>query len=131
MRSLLLVLSVASTVTAFASSVLAQSQPGLEEALQGSNYPTGSNEALCYAKTDAPSTFDLSRLCGLISKPMLINNTAITGASYNRLPSDSSTYSGNSYRNFSSGSTSSGVCNVPSDIARDSSRCGGRAASER
>jgi hypothetical protein len=43
----------------------------------------------------------------------------------------SPSYGGASYHSYPSGSSSSGVCNVPSDVARDGSRCGGRAASEK
>ncbi|MEH2100914.1 MAG: hypothetical protein V7K76_14410 [Nostoc sp.] len=127
MRSLLLAINVASTVIVLASSASAQSQPGFEEALHKSNYPIGSNETLCYAKTDTPNTFDLSRLCGFVSAPMPVSNVS---TSYNRLSGDSS-HGGTGYTKFSTGGTSSGVCNFPSDIARDGSRCGGRAASER
>ncbi|QLE42208.1 hypothetical protein FD723_18485 [Nostoc sp. C052] len=133
MRSLLLVLSVASTIIGLANSATAQAQPGFEKALHNSNYPTASNEALCYAKTDTPSTFDLSRLCGLISAPTVNNGSASyrnfsTGGISSPAPVNTSS---SSYGSFSAGSTSSGVCNVPSDTARDGSRCGGRAASER
>lgn len=128
MRSLLLAINVASTVIVLASSASAQSQPGFDEALHKSNYPTGSNETLCYAKTDTPDTFDLSRLCGFVSAPMPVSNVS---TSYNRLSGDDSSQSHPGYTKFSTGGTSSGVCNIPSDIARDGSRCGGRAASER
>lgn len=114
MRSLLLIFSVAFTIGT-TSSAFGQSQSDFEKALQQNRYPTASNEAICYAKTDAPSTFDLSRLCGSAVVP-----TSTSGG-----------YSGSSYRYLSTGGTSNGVCNVPSDIARDGSRCGGRAANER
>lgn len=111
MRFLSLVFGAAFSIGC-ASAAVAQ-QSNFESALHQNRYPTASNESICYAKTDTPNTFDLSRLCG--SVPLSVTAPMSTGGGYR-----------GSY-----GGGSSGVCNVPSDIARDGSRCGGRAASER
>ncbi|MBH8564440.1 hypothetical protein I8748_20015 [Nostoc sp. CENA67] len=111
-----LVLGAASIVI-FAGSAVAQTSGSFEQALYQSLYPVASNDSLiCYAETNTPNTFDLTRLCGSVSTP----------------PSSNSNYGGGaSYNTFSGGSTSTGRCNTPNDIASDGSRCGGRAASER
>lgn len=87
-------------------------QTGMESALKYRNYPESKANGqtfVCYAETNTPKTFDLSRLCGFEASP---------------LPS----YSGGGSSRASS-SSGSGKCNVPSDRASDGSRCGGRAAS--
>lgn len=128
MRCKPLVFGAASTVliVTLASSAVAQTQPGFEQALYKSLYPTGSNDSfICYAETDTPNTFDLTRLCGSVSTP----------SSVSAPPSSNSSYGGASYNRFSGGSgggtSTSGRCNTPNDTASDGSRCGGRAASER
>ena len=126
MRCKPLVFGAISTISivTLAGSAVAQTQPGFEQALK-SLYPTGSNNSLiCYAETDTPNTFDLTRLCGSVSAPSSVSTPS----------SSNSSYGGASYNRFSSGSgggTSTGRCNTPNDTASDGSRCGGRAASER
>lgn len=130
MRFLLLIFGVTSTISlaGFASSVAAQNQSSFEEALQTSNYPTArGNNFICYAETDTPNTFDLSRLCGSVPAPLSVNSRSAP------LPVNG-VYNGADYSKPSASverNTSSGVCNVPDDIARDGKRCGGRAASVR
>jgi hypothetical protein len=87
-------------------------QPGLEELLHYHNLPKiGRTQSVsnCYAQTNNNRKFDLTRLCGSV-------------------PTSSPTGAGN-YSSGNSSSGSSGVCNVPTDIASDGSLCGGRAAS--
>lgn len=89
---------------------------GFEEALQYRNFPiTEYDSSLCYAKTDSPKTFDLTRLCGFVGTPVSTDNSVYSGGG------------GGSY----GGGVSSGKCNYSSDIASDGSRCGGRASSEK
>lgn len=133
MRCKPLVFGAASTVliVTLAGSAVAQTQPGFEQALYKSLYPTVSNNSLiCYAETNTPNTFDLTRLCGFVSTPSSVS----TSPSVSAPPSSNSSYGGASYNRFSGGSgggTSTGRCNTPNDTASDGSRCGGRAASER
>lgn len=129
MRCKPLVFGATSTISIviLAGSAVAQTQPGFEQALYKSLYPTVSNNSLiCYAETNTPNTFDLTRLCGFVSTP--------TPSSVSTSPSSNNSYGGASFNKFSGGSgggTSTGKCNTPNDTASDGSRCGGRAASER
>lgn len=124
MRYKPLVFGATSTISIvmLAGSAVAQTQPNFEQALYKSLYPTGSNNSfICYAETNTPNTFDLTRLCGFVSAPSSVSTPS----------SSNSSYGGASYNRFSGGGTSTGRCNTPNDIASDGSRCGGRAASER
>lgn len=89
-------------------------QTGMESALEYRNYPESEANGqtfVCYAETNTPKTFDLSRLCGFEASP---------------LPSTTGGGGG-----IASSSSGSGKCNVPNDRASDGSRCGDRAASKR
>ncbi|MEH2419714.1 MAG: hypothetical protein V7K48_01815 [Nostoc sp.] len=139
MRCKPLVFGATSTISIvmLAGSAVAQTQPGFEQALYKSLYPTVSNNSLiCYAETNTPNTFDLTRLCGFVSTPSSVSTSpsVSTPSSVSTSPSSNSSYGGASYNRFSGGSgggTSTGICNTPNDTASDGSRCGGRAASER
>jgi hypothetical protein len=95
----------------------AQSQPSMRgssfEKVLRQSFEVSQNSTLCYAQTNTPRTFDLTRLCGSVGVES--NSGGV------------SSYSGGSNPSASP----SGVCNVPSDTASDGSRCGGRAASEK
>ncbi|MHC5615458.1 MAG: hypothetical protein ACYTXA_31950 [Nostoc sp.] len=111
------------SLAGFASSATAQNQSSFEEALQRNNYPTAKgNSFICYAETNTPNTFDLSRLCGSVPAPLSVNSPSASVPAPLLVNSPSASVERN---------TSSGPCNVPDDIARDGSRCGGRAASVR
>ncbi|MBD2570019.1 hypothetical protein [Anabaena lutea] len=104
------------SITVFAGSAAGQVtlNRGFERALRVGGYDTAIGDSLiCYAETNTASTFDLSRLCGIVPARSSGN--------------DGYTGSGSGY----SGGGSDGVCNFPDDIARDGSRCGGRARSEK
>ncbi|MEH1844245.1 MAG: hypothetical protein V7L25_04340 [Nostoc sp.] len=151
MRCKPLVFGAASTVliVTLASSAVAQTQPGFEQALYKSLYPTGSNDSfICYAETDTPNTFDLTRLCGSVSTPSSVSASPSVSipssvftfpsvsipSSVSTFPSSNNSYGGASYNKFSGdsgGGTSTGRCNTPNDTAIEGSRCGGQAASER
>jgi hypothetical protein len=91
-------------------------QPGLEAALNHKLYqPVDDGVATpsCFVQTETPTRFDLSRLCGIAPANATVNS------------SEGSGYSSNG------GGSSGGICNTPTDRARDGSLCGGRAASER
>jgi len=100
-------------VGVFGGSVTAQvrSNSSFERALYAGGFDVAVGDGLlCYAKTDTPNTFDLSRLCGFIQVGSQDNGGFSSG------------YSGGGSR---------GICRYPSDIARDGSRCGGRASSDK
>lgn len=93
---------------------------GLNGSLIEKGYPFVANPKIdppsCFAES-LGTTFDLSRICGYApSAPVGIEGGGFVGGS--------SAGSGG-------GGGADGPCNVPSDIAGDGKRCGGRAASER
>jgi uncharacterized membrane protein YgcG len=123
----LTVVSIAS-ILGFVNSADAQIKRSVEENIQVYEYPAIEPEVnlLCYVTTKTPTNFDLSRLCGFVGAPSSTSGgTSFGGGNY---PSGGTSFGGSSYRN---GGASSGVCNSPSDIASDGSRCGGRASSEK
>lgn len=115
MNYALKIFSVAALSLAVSYPAVAQNQPGLEKALEYRNFPaTEYDSPFCYANTDSPKTFDLTRLCGGIASPASFNGGGTSGG-------------GSNY----GASTGSGKCNYSSDTASDGSRCGGRAASRK
>lgn len=91
---------------------------GLNGSLVERGYPFVANPKLdppsCFAES-LGTTFDLSRICGYApSAPVGIEGGSFVGGS-----------------GGSGGGGGGGSCDVPSDIASNGSRCGGRAASEK
>jgi hypothetical protein len=104
-------------VGVFGGSVAArvEGNSSFERALYVGGYDVAVGDGLlCYAKTDTPNTFDLSRLCGFIQVGSQDNGGFGSG------------YSGGGSRG-----RSRGVCRYPGDIASDGSRCGGRSSSDK
>ena len=80
----------------------------------------------CYMVSRSGNTLDLARLCGSVRS---INyNGQVTGTGGAAITPRG--LNGQNAQNRQS-SSNGGICNTPDDIARDGSRCGGRAASER
>ena len=93
---------------------------GLNGSLIEDGYPFVANPMVnppsCFAES-LGTTFDLSRICGYApSSPVSIEGGSFVGGSS---------------AGGGGGGVAGGPCNVPSDIAGDGRRCGGRAASER
>jgi hypothetical protein len=106
----------------------AQKKPGFEEALYKGGYITTSSDSLiCYAETNTPNTFDLTRLCGFVST-FSPSGGGYGVPGYSKSPSGGGYYGVPDYSNSPSGGSSSGRCNTADDIASDGSRCGGRAS---
>ncbi|OUL25452.1 hypothetical protein BV378_15390 [Nostoc sp. RF31YmG] len=119
------------SIVGFANSVDAQIKQSVEENIQVYEYPVIEPDVnlLCYVTTKTPTNFDLSRLCGFVSAPSTSGGNSRNYSSGSN--SVKSNFGGDSYPSYPTGVTPSKVCNVPSDIASDGSRCGGRAASEK
>jgi hypothetical protein len=120
---LILSLAAVAALVNMGGESFAQSQPRMYSSGGKSNFekvlrqsfPVSSHSTGCYAQTNTPRKFDLTRLCGSV---MAESNLSGAGDS-------ASSYSGGS------NASSSGICNTPNDIASNGSRCGGRAASEK
>lgn len=121
-QRLILSLAAVAALVGMGGESFAQSQPmhlsgaksDFEKVLHQS-FPVSSYSTGCYAQTNTPRKFDLTRLCGAVTAESNLGSAGDGASSF-------------------SGSLNprpSGTCNVASDIASDGSRCGGRAASEK